>query len=254
MERRIDGFFRRTDGKGPNLFLEVQGYGDKKVVWRLFQELTTYYLQSEDEKPFIAIVLYVDEKHDPRDMPFSCFPPNQLIQVHLADSLKKAGHLHKALMVLEPLVLESREELAEKIPQWKATLETLDSPESEKRHLRELLTYAIVEKFSKLTKEEIEKMLKLTPLDETVAGKELIQIGKSQGLEEGREEGLEKGLEKGREEGLEKGLEKGKLIGQIHMTQNLLKQERTPEEELIQKSKEELQNLLQQLQSQLNRS
>ena len=42
-------------------------------------------------------------------------------------------------------------------------------------------------------------MLKLTPLDETVAGKELIQIGKSQGLQEGREEGLEKGLEKGLE-------------------------------------------------------
>ena len=105
-------------------------------------------------------------------------------------------------------------------------------------------------------------MLKLTPLDETVAGKELIQIGKSQGLEEGREEGLEKGreegLEKGREEGLEKGLEKGReegiLIGQIHITQNLLKQERTPEEELIRKRKEELQSLLQQLQSQLNRS
>ncbi len=45
-------------------------------------------------------------------------------------------------------------------------------------------------------------MLKLTPLDETVAGKELIQIGKSQGLQEGQEEGI--------------------LIGQIHMTQNLL--------------------------------
>ena len=67
-------------------------------------------------------------------------------------------------------------------------METLDSPESEKRHLIELLTYAIVEKFSKMTREEIEKMLKLTPLDETVAGKELIQIGKSQGLEEGRKE------------------------------------------------------------------
>ena len=70
-----------------------------------------------------------------------------------------------------------------------------------------MLIYAIVEKFSKLTREVIEKMLKLTPLDENVAGKELIQIGKSQGLQEGRE--------KGREDGI--------LIGQIHMTQNLLK-------------------------------
>ena len=73
VERRIDGFFRRTDGEGPHLFLEVQGYGDKKVVWRLFQELTTYYLQSEDNQPFIAIVLYVDEKFDPKDFPFSVF-------------------------------------------------------------------------------------------------------------------------------------------------------------------------------------
>ena len=60
-------------------------------------------------------------------------------------------------MVLEPLVLESREELEEKIPQWKATLERLDSPESEKRHLRELLTYAIVEKFSKLERGDREE-------------------------------------------------------------------------------------------------
>ena len=77
-----------------------------------------------------------------------------------------------------------------------------------------------------------------------------MQEGREEGLQEGREEGLEKGREEGREEGLEKGV----LIGQIHMTQNLLKQERTPEEELIRKRKEELQSLLQQLQSQLNRS
>ena len=237
VERRLDGFFRRTDGEGPNLFFEAQGYGDKKILWRLFQELTTYYLQNEDDKPFIAIVLYVDEKYDPNDLPFSCRSPNKLIQVHLADCLKKAGHLHKSLMVLE-----SRAELEEKIPQWKDTLETLDSSEFEKRHLIELLTYAILEKFSKLTREEIQTMLKLTPLDETVAGKELIQIGKSQGLEEGLQEGLEKGLEK------------GKVIGQIQMAQKLLKQEVTPEKELNRKNEEELQTLLQELQSQLNLS
>ena len=172
--------------------------------------------------------------------------PNQLIQVNLADCLKKAGHLHKALMVLEPLVMESREELEEKTPQWKDTLEKLNFPEYKKRHLIELLTYAIIEKFSTLTIEEIQTMLKLTPLEEMVAGKELIQIGKSQGLEEG--------LEEGREEGREEGLQKGILIGQIHMTQNLLKQDITPGEDLIRISTEELQTILQQLQSQLNLS
>ncbi len=58
-------------------------------------------------------------------------------------------------------------------------------------------------------------MLKLTPLGETVAGKELIQIEKLQGLQE------------------------GKLIGQIQMIQNLIKQEITSEAELLQKNKKE---------------
>ena len=123
--------------------------------------MTTYYLQSEEEKPFIAIVLYIDEKYDPKDLPFSCFPPNQLIQVHLVDSLKKARHLHKALMVLEPLVLESREELAEKIPQWKATPETLDSPESEKRHLRESLLSKLKQLFAKAAYFECASLLEM---------------------------------------------------------------------------------------------
>ena len=52
------------------------------------------------------------------------------------------------------------EQLEEKIPQWKNTLETLDSGESEKRHLIELLTYAILEKFSQLTIKEFDKRLK----------------------------------------------------------------------------------------------
>ncbi len=38
---------------------------------------------------------------------------------------------------------------------------------------------------------EIQKMLELTPLEQTVAGKELIQIGE--------EEGIKKGIKKGRE-------------------------------------------------------
>ena len=38
---------------------------------------------------------------------------------------------------------KGEEQLEEKIPQWKNTLETLDSGESEKRHLIELLAMTI---------------------------------------------------------------------------------------------------------------
>lgn len=46
-------------------------------------------------------------------------------------------------------------------------------------------------------------MLKLTPIEETRAGKELIQLG----LERGREQGLEQGLEQGRLVGLQAGIQ-----------------------------------------------
>ena len=44
-------------------------------------------------------------------------------------------------------------------------------------------------------------MIQLTPIEETVAGKELIQMGES----------------------IEKGIEKGELIGKIQMAQRFLK-------------------------------
>jgi len=78
-ERRLDGFFRRTDGDGPDIFLEVQGYDDPNIYWRLFQEIFTYYAQADRKKPFTAVILFTDKKYDPEDCPVSGFlPPNRL--------------------------------------------------------------------------------------------------------------------------------------------------------------------------------
>jgi len=42
-EKRLDGFFTSQDGAGPHLFLEVQGYLDNKIYWRMFREVCTFY-------------------------------------------------------------------------------------------------------------------------------------------------------------------------------------------------------------------
>jgi flagellar biosynthesis/type III secretory pathway protein FliH len=77
------------------------------------------------------------------------------------------------------------------------------------------------------------------------------------GLEEGRAKGLEEGrtqgLEEGHKEGLEEGLKSG-LVGRIHLSQRLLRQDLTPEGELMGKSSAELAQLAEQLeQALLNR-
>jgi flagellar biosynthesis/type III secretory pathway protein FliH len=98
-------------------------------------------------------------------------------------------------------------------------------------------------------------MIQLTPLDKTVAGQELIQIGIEKGRMEGILQGIEKGLEKGRTEGIQKGLrqgvEKGKLIGKIRLVQRLLKQPITPEKKLFEQSKKELKAILKKLEAEI---
>jgi predicted transposase YdaD len=249
-EKRMDGFFRRSDGKGKDIFLEVQGYDDRKIYWRLFREISTRYEQAEDEREFIAVVLFVDEKYDPKSCPVSFLLPNRLIRLYLPDCLKSIGDKAGPLTVLKPLVLSEKEKLPEAVPKWKNEIDSLKLSESTNTVLIELLENAILSRFPKMTLKEIQKMIQLTPLDKTVAGQELIQIG----IEKGRMEGILKGIEKGRMEGLLKGEEKAKkteIIGKIHLAQSLLKRRNTPKKKLLEQSPKELRAILKKLEAEL---
>ena len=90
-------------------------------------------------------------------------------------------------------------------------------------------------------------MIKLTPLEETVAVQELMQREKKLGRLAGLEEGRKKWLRKGHREGVAK----GELIGHIHATQQFLKRPLTPRQSLIRKSVTALQKLLEQLKAEL---
>ena len=135
-EKRMDGFFKRIDGEGPNVF-----------------------------------------------------PPHRLIIATLEDCLKGTGGPPGVLTVLKPLTLPSQEKLTEAADQWIREIDALKLPDEKVKILLELLEYAILQRFPELTLEEIRTMLHLTPLDKTVAGQELIQIGKEEGRKEGRKEG-----------------------------------------------------------------
>ena len=78
-------------------------------------------------------------------------------------------------------------------------------------------------------------MIQLTPIEETVAGKELIQMGR----------------EKASKKASKKGIEKGELIGKIQMAQRFLKRPVTPKPVLKEKNVEALQMILQKLESEL---
>jgi len=129
------------------------------------------------------------------------------------------------LVVLKPLTLEDKADLPEAVGQWTAGIDEMGLPEDREKTLTELLEYAILQRFKEFTLEEIQKMIQLTPLEETVAGKQLIDMG----------------------------MEKGHLIGQIQSIQRFLKRPRTPNETLARLDVEELGTVLANLEAELGR-
>lgn len=251
-EKRIDGFFKRIDGDGPNVFLEVQGYEDLAIYWRTFREVCTHYEQTGSTTPFVIIILFVDKKYKPpNDCPLAAVSPHQLMIATLPDCLKAPRKHAGALTVLKPLVVSDKHKLPQLAQQWQTDIRALQLSEAQTQTLINLLEYAILERFPKLTLKEVEQMIKLTPLEETVAVQELIQRGEKRGMLKGREKGLQEGLQKGRRKGLQEGVAKGELIGHIHAVQQFLKRPLTPRNSLLRKNLTTLQMMLEQMKSEL---
>ncbi|MBF0102676.1 MAG: DUF2887 domain-containing protein [Desulfobacterales bacterium] len=284
-EKRIDGLFRSVDGTNPDVFLEIQGYDDPKIYWRFFREICSYQEQSEYRlPPFIAVLLFLDDKYKPGDSPFACVAPYRFICANLIDELKKIWHKPSPLTVLKPFLVKNKKELYQSIRQWENEIRSLQFEENKTESLIELLEYAILEKFPKLSIKEVQAMLQLTPLEKTRAVQELLAItsekkfiegiekgrekGRKEGIQKGRKEGIEKGIEKGRKEGIQKGrkegiekgiekgrkegIQKGELIGKIQLTEKLLKRVPESKEELSKKGITTLKKLFQKLEVELN--
>ena len=195
-EKRVDGFFKRIDGPGPNIFLEVQGYYDKTIYWRLFREICTWYEQTGDTQTFIAIVLFVDKRFDPESCPLTCSPPNRMISGHLEGFLEASADTRGTLTILKPLTAMVLKDFPEKVRQWRSEIDALGLPPNKTEALMQLLAYSVVQRFPERTLKEVQQMVQLTPLEKTTAGKELIQIGIEKGLKEGLQQGQ---LEEARE-------------------------------------------------------
>lgn len=103
-EKRIDGYSRRTDGVGPNVFAEFQGWDDPNIYWRSFREVCMFHEATGATVPFVLIIVFIDPKYDPGNPPMDVEPPNQFIRINLSDALNGVKQSAGILTVLKPLV------------------------------------------------------------------------------------------------------------------------------------------------------
>ncbi len=236
IEKRIDGFLKRIDGPGPNVFVEFQGWDDPKIYWRSFREVCMFYEERDDPAPFILIVVFIDPKYDPGNPPITQVePPNQFLRLNLIDALNAVAK-PGILTVLKPLVFP-KHAVIDHIQEWKAEVTSLPLPDDKIQKIIELLEFAVWQKLPNLSLKEVQKMIQLTPLEETAAGKELIQMGWQRCQREGQK--------KWHEEGEKKGLKKGEIIGEIRMAQRMLNMSISPIKELEKKGMTTLRKILQ---------
>ena len=232
--KRIDGFLSPQNGKGPVVFLELQGYLDRSIYWRAQRSVATWFEQHpQGNAEFLVVILFLDKSHDP-GLPHRSFAEGYpLLRATLAELFGEANrHPRKSpLIVLEPLLLDDRAQLKEKVRDWVNTLNALNLSEEEHIFWVEQLSYAILQRFTKLTSKEIQTMLNLTPWEETTVWQEAEAAG--------RRDGYLRGTEKGRQE--------GELIGSIRTAQRLSGLTVTPSEVLQKLSLEELQMQLTEL-------
>jgi predicted transposase YdaD len=160
----------------------------------------------------------------------------------------------------------------ESIPYSKVAVPTFVSTQARGNETRgiflitHITSLPILQRLPNLSVEEIERMLHLTPLEQTVAVRQLmarsLQQGLDQGLTKGVKQGVKQGLAKGVKQGLAKGvkqgvkqgLEQGELIGKIQLAQRVLKRQVTPKPQLFRRSLSDLKQLLKELESQLRLS
>jgi predicted transposase YdaD len=238
-EKRLDGLFRPQDGHSQNIFVEIQGYRDETIYWRLLREIMTWYEQTKDTKPFRGIVLFLDPKYAPAKPTW--LTEELVISIDLATSLAQLAE-PSVLTVLKPLVTPKKL-LVKQVPQWQTELRTLPLTAKELDFTLGLLAYTLFQRLPRLTLEEINTMIRLTPIEQTVAGQQLIQIGLQRGLQQG--------LQQGRTEGWAEGEQRGELIGKITTMELVLKLPATPKKRLAKFTLEELQARVTELEKRL---
>ena len=186
-EQRLDGLLTAETDSGPDIFVEFQGYPDKRIYWRMLLQLSARYLPpNQPERPFRLLILFVDEAHDPGPCPPAALleEAGLLHRIQLIPELKARASNPGAWSVFMPLAAKDFAEAVANLSTWQTAIEALDLEKEQVALLLDLMCKVFVERFPQITLEEVRQMIVLTPWEESVFIKELKEEVRQQTREE----------------------------------------------------------------------
>ena len=211
IERSMDGLVLPEDPVQPLTVIEIQFQRVDNIYNRIVAEMALAQ-ESHNMRPVRGIIFFASRSLDPEVAPWtSCV---QAVMLDEVLERREAESPHDPLVAVFKPVFEADEGKLEKEAgahyRHIQTADQLTAGQAEA--LLAVFLSWMLERFRDRSPKEIAMILDLPDIEDTRAGRELLEKGIEKGIAKGIEEGIAKGLEKGREEGLEEDLESGILM------------------------------------------
>ncbi|MDD1438210.1 DUF2887 domain-containing protein, partial [Dolichospermum sp. ST_sed10] len=195
-EIRLDGLLTPLGDRInlPIIFLEAQMQRDSEFYSRYFAGLFVYLHQYKITRPWRGLLILNTHNQDlGSEETYQELLSDRVQRLYLQDLLTQEN-LSPNLALLKLIVTPETEALN----QAKQILNSTET-ETEFRLKLDLIEAILVNKFPKLTIEEIQKMLNLREADVTQTRfyQEVLQIGRREGQEQGIQQGVQQGIQQG---------------------------------------------------------
>lgn len=191
-ETRLDGLLTPTSNNSdvPLIFLEAQMQRDPKFYSRYFQGIFSYIDQYEISRNWRGLLILLNKRLElGSELPHRNLLNSQVERLYLEDLLYE-DDLSPNLALLRLIVTPKDQAglAARKILNSVST-------EAEFQLKLDLVESILVNKFTQLTLEEIQKMLNLKEADitQTRFYQEVLEIGEKKGLQQGMQQGVQQG-------------------------------------------------------------
>lgn len=195
-ETRLDGLLTPTSNNSdvPLIFLEAQMQRDPKFYSRYFQGIFSYIDQYEISRNWRGLLILLNKRLElGSELPHRNLLNSQVERLYLEDLLYE-DDLSPNLALLRLIVTPKDQAglAARKILNSVST-------EAEFQLKLDLVESILVNKFTQLTLEEIQKMLNLkeTDITQTRFYQEVLEIGEKKGLQQGMQQGVQQGVQQG---------------------------------------------------------
>lgn len=185
LQRDPDGVFVPLDVQQPLTVAEFQFQWDENIYTRIVIEMAAVQ-EAHAQRPVQGVIVFGKPGLDPRTAPWTQVVQSVLLQDVLND-LRQRQPQHPLVSVLEPLLEPDDDTLESTAAGHYRALKQCDLDERRREVLLDVFVNWLEQRFQQKSKKEIETMLspyELPDIRDTQSGRDLIAIGKLEGLEE----------------------------------------------------------------------